>query len=524
MAKYRDRPLVQVNLSSTRVRKQEVLNLHRSIENTTGSYIERRDSPFVPYVESSRQLDPTVAPFLPFEHHEQKQIPAMQQVMPPVVYTESQQYFRPTHPPNTEATTLSLSEGGTLSQEMLIRIWMSARAQIASLRAMTLATRTSVKRERYQRYQQEEEFEKILEEFMDVVGISSTQDPDPQSRYTLSRLSLELKASKLNLKTIRERAATLEDNLSNYEYHLERVEQDIYLELNEELQRSQDSYGMGFQSSSAQPIIPCNSSVDKSIGLRDRLYSRMGDLRIYLERLNNFEYDLREELDERDLIRASGETGMTTDTQFFEQTRIERAKIKQDLDRAQEDVRELKKKCLRDGIHFEEPQFAEMPFYSETESSTTTFDPCTQTVEEPQGSSSIIGAFFSAQERVKRWLKEPSGSPNSAKEGAGEVPDERGRRESASSDMGWVMTPSNSKRPASMRAAGKHGSAVHDTPEWRYGPRPGSPLLEALLLESAATPLGTYGHQPEVHATPKAESRLPNSRPTLHLSDLLQDA
>ena len=125
-----------------------------------------------------------------------------------------------------------------------------------------------------------------------------------------------------------------------------------------------------------------------------------------------------------------------------------------------------------------------MLYDAETESYATTFDPSSQSHDVQPGSSSIIGAFFNAQDRVTRWLRTSSGSTSSDKAKVQNSPTPQPRRESESTDMGWVLTPG---RPVSLKTSGRYGSAVQHSPIWTTGPGPGSPLLEALLLESTTT-------------------------------------
>ncbi|CAO2654006.1 Nn.00g107390.m01.CDS01 [Neocucurbitaria sp. VM-36] len=385
----------------------------------------------------------------------------------------------------------------------IIQIWMSARSRIASLRDMILATRTGMRRERCQCYQQEEEFKQLMDEFMTVLNVTLAHDYDSQHRDTLSRLCRELNRSRNSLTSLRERYATLENILSNYEYQLQSVEEGVYRELEKRLQQHVAPEVIQIDPNSSQTAVPSHLEAVEDMGLRDRLYSRMGDLRIHLERLNNFEFDLREELEERDVLRAEGQVHLTTDTQFFEQARDERARIQQELEEVQTEVQELRKRCNRGGIDYEEPQFPEVLYHTSFRNSASTSDPTGPQPEVQRESSAIISDFFTAQERINQWLEHPSDSPMSDGEVARVNAEERTRRESSSSDLVWVRTPSPTRRPNSMRSVGRHGSADYSLPQWRTGPPPGSSLLEALLLESASTPLGRYASPPEANATPK---------------------
>ncbi|KAH7378345.1 hypothetical protein BKA66DRAFT_571766 [Pyrenochaeta sp. MPI-SDFR-AT-0127] len=334
------------------------------------------------------------------------------------------------------------------------------------------------------------------------------QGLNSESQDTLNRLLHELKGSRNELKSLRERAAALEDSLSRYEYQLQRIEEDVYQELDRELQDNRAPHEPHLESSSAGIIEPKTHDTGTATELRDMLYSRMGDIRIHLERLNNFEFDLQDELQERDILRAAGNAEVTTDAEFFEHARGERARIQQELEDAQVEVSKLKERCIQNNIGFEDPQFAEVLYQPGMDSLVTASGLGEPQMEEHQGSSTIINAFFNAQERIKQWLEKPSGSPNSEPDATKEARQEWTRRDSSSSDAGWVMTPSLVRPPSSLRTVGMNGLAESELPQWRAGPPPGSSLIEALLLESSSTPLG-YGHQPKTNITVKARQSLP---------------
>lgn len=340
-----------------------------------------------------------------------------------------------------------------------------------------------------------------MDEFMDVLNVVADQDFHLQHRATLNRLYRELNRSKSDLVSLRDRSGIVENTLSKYEYQLQGVEDEVYRELNKELLQNISPNIAQLPSRSSQTPAPSKHEAVQDLDLQDRLYSRMGDLRIHLERLNNFEFDLREQLEERDSLRAAGQVHLSTDFQFFERARDERARIQRELEETQVEVQELKKRCIRDGIDFEEPQFPEELYHSKIHSSTSELGPAEIQPDVQQDSSTIIGDFFTAQERISRWLDNPFGSPKSDEQVARVATGERTRRESSSSDIVWIRTPSPTRHQTIKRCGGRQGSAEHYEPQWRSGPPPGSSLIEALLLESASTPLGRYAHQSQSNAT-----------------------
>ncbi|KAF1832447.1 hypothetical protein BDW02DRAFT_581204 [Decorospora gaudefroyi] len=454
-------------------------------ERVRYSYLERRGSPSLQHVDQKRIPSDyliTSETYAAPEYHNQ----GLPIVSPPLAHTA--------HHHHTDTRRFSRPKAAAVNpskvDETKVEVWKNARAQITPLRELIFGTRMDVKREKYKCHLQEEQYEKIMENLMATLNTATTPESDLQNIHTLNGLSLELKHCRNELNATRKRTFALEDILSCHERRMHQMEDDAYTDFmkinleNDELDRVQ------VQSSSVRTVLPQTSHTN--CGLLARLYTRMGDTRIHFERLNNFEFDFREEMEERELIRASGQLEDTTDAQFFEQMKAERIKIQQDLEEAQKEVETLKNLCIQNGIDFEEPQVPDMLPDAGPEDYSKIFDPSTLTQDVQPGSSSVIGAFFNAQDRVARWLRASSGSPSSDKDETKDEPEPQRRRESQSTDMGWVLTPSTAKHPVSLTASSEHGPGDQDLPVWTSGPGPGSRLLEALLLESATTPLGTF--------------------------------
>jgi hypothetical protein len=135
----------------------------------------------------------------------------------------------------------------------------------------------------------------------------------------------------------------------------ERLEDKVYLDITQSKQQKEAEHERKAPSSFLHTTLPTQTGQDHSLGLRERLCTGMGDIRIYHERLSNFEFDLRDTVLEKDAVRAAGHNDMTSNAEFFEHARAQRMSIEEEHDRAHEDVRELKRQCVQEGIEFEEP-------------------------------------------------------------------------------------------------------------------------------------------------------------------------
>lgn len=360
---------------------------------------------------------------------------------------------------------------------------MSARPRIASLRDLILALRTSIRRETQQQRQRDETFKKLGREIIAALNESLTRKHDTNRQAELNRLSQELEDCRVTLNIIGDRIISLEDHLSSNEYHLQQIEADVYRKLEQETERSVAPHAMQIQ-----PNTPQN----QSFGLLETLYSRMGDVRIFFERLNNFEYDLRDELDEREVLHATGGVRLLSDAQFFEQSRRHRENMERDLEFAQEEVEKLKKQCVQAGIEFEEPRSLALLSQAAAHLDPTTSGGLSDGHDNCEGKLDTIGAFITSQERIEEWLEKPF---NGSEPGQGAVKagfEQQPRRESGFSDFAWIQKPDTVIQSTLSEPVEQGTAKAQEGPQWTFGPQPGSSLLEALLLESASTPLGRY--------------------------------
>jgi hypothetical protein len=484
------------NTSCAMFRMTRLLTYRRLGEDTIGFDVDRRDSPFHNEV-ASRHLPGS--PFLPFhphetQHHQEPYIPAPRSIWSGRTLQQSDKYS------DMPRSTLPLTPYTHLKDD-----WMSTRSQVASLRGAILVTRTNLKKERLRCDQQEKIEEDLFGKCMSRLHALTLSGLDVDIRDDMYRSYNELNFCRTDLRLLRERTAIIEDTLSNYEYQLERLEEEAYLDITQSRQQKEPEHERRAPSSFLHTALPIQTGQDHGLGLRERLYTRMGDIRIYHERLSNFEFDLRDRVEERDAIRAAGLNDLTSNAEFFERARALRMRIKEEHDRAHEDVLELKRRCVQEGLEFEEPDFLNPIHCTHPEGTTPSSEPT-------PGLPNMIEEYFASQERTANWLGESVEPMDAIGNDEEEVSNRETRRASASSDMVWVARPASRQRRRSKPSSRRRSPAAYDAPQWRSGPPPGSPWLEALLLESSSTPLGTFRERSASDASLRVRHSFPPSR------------
>jgi hypothetical protein len=389
------------------------------------------------------------------------------------------------------------------AQARPMEIWISNRPRIASLRGVILVMRTNLRRERLQCRRQEELEQGLLAQcYAHIDGFTADKTGDEQlDRF--NEAYTKLKLCKADLTSLRERTAAFEDALSNHEYQLDRLEETVYSDMIQLTQQEETQQTIQAPSSFLHPALPIDNGQDHSLDLRDRLYMRMGDIRIYHERLSNFEFDLRERAEERDLIRAEGTRQISTDAVFFEQARAQRLRIHEEHIKAHEDVRLLKQQCVQRGIEFEEPDFV-------NSISCTLLEDPSPTSDSTHAPSNLVGDYFASQDRVQTWLGEPIESRVHVLDDHEGVDGYARRRDSASSDMSWISEPNSEKRSAPDTSLRRHSSAPYNISQWRMTPPLGSTWPDSTSLSLASIRLDT--------ALPHSRiSNLPRSRHSLSM-------
>lgn len=376
----------------------------------------------------------------------------------------------------------------------VIHAWMSAIRQITSLRDIILTARMDIKRERMLCYQQEEFFQGLMDDFVVLLNSAIEDDSYIERKNEFDNLSGNMKSSGKELKVLRQRTSGMEDGLSSQEYRLTQLENELHQYIDAEYRlNSTQPIENSSRTSMATTLHAKTNDTEPPTNPRDELYSRMGDLRILLDRLNDFEYELRQELDERDVLRATGQIKVSDDTVFFEEVRNEREKLQRELEDAQSDVERLKQVCARKGIEFEDVYF-HSPFYPNNEYDQASSTPSIQAeVAKPllhESPSGIVSNYFSMRERVKDWLEDPSSVVPSLPATAEKEPENNARRWSQSSGD-WVLTHSwpQGRRPSSTRSAGNIEAHFGMPPQWNLGPLPGSDRITAMLKDSMTEPV-----------------------------------
>ena len=380
------------------------------------------------------------------------------------------------------------------AQNSALEAWMDAIPEIAPQRDLILTERTEIKEERKLLYQQEEYFVKVVDHLFSLMESTNPDDPSSKHQEEIIDLLTKTKTSRQDLGLLRQRTSMLEDRLSSHEYMLTKTERKAYDKVD-----SYQQQGLLQQTLRPSPLSdhierPSQPPDSSPQDLREELYSRMADVRILLDRLHDFEDYLRGELDDRDILRASGQTPLSNDADFFDEARIERATLQTEFEEAQADVDRLKQLCVQQGVgfqdvHFEDP-FQRETCYDDTYSTLSTQEEAA-TLPLPESPPGILGTFFATRERVKNWLKDPSSSDTLVISGAERRSEER-KRQNSRSDTGWVVPHSRGSWPGRERPPSSTSSAGDEA---QYGipiQISGSEGLEALLKASMDESIKPY--------------------------------
>jgi hypothetical protein len=348
----------------------------------------------------------------------------------------------------------------------IIRTWMAAMPNITSIRSLIVMSSANVKRENIYIQQQEDYLENVIEDLVARVGKCEAHWNHSDDFKDLQNLSEQMKISKQRIKSLRENRTKLQDQVCSNMYTLMKTEGDLYRQVDKLQVNAIDQTHTASQPG-ASPTLMSGPTLLSTIedhsdsNLRDTLYSHMADVRILLDRLRSFEDNLRQELEERDALRASGHNMISDDVEFLEQSRIEQEELQDHLDHALGDVERLKRLCREKGIDFHDVQFLN-PFPHETFYEASYSSPSTQveaaTLPLPESPQGILGSFFAKRELVKNWLKGPSNSDPQLTCTAIRETDERLRRKS-NSDSGWVITRRRSSWPGGRRPSSSASSA-----------------------------------------------------------------
>lgn len=381
--------------------------------------------------------------------------------------------------------------GDSTAQYDAFQAWMVYITGIASQRDAILTERTDLKKQRSLLSQQEQHFFDTMKTVLSLVDIA-IKDRSPTEYDKLHTVTHELKASWDAIQRLRQETSSLEDSLSSKEYFLTSNERDAYYGV--DLRRQQ---GQLQPTSLPEPSSitnePSQHPGSSAKNIRDALYSRMGDLRILMDRIHDFEDYLRQELDERDILRAAGHIPPSDDKTFFQESRIERGKIQTELEEAQADVERLKQLCRQQGVHFEDVQFSEPSQQERLYVDSYSADSCQEQASGLpllESTSGILDTFFATHERVASWLNPPASAVLPIAGADGE--DGAYARRESRSDAGWVFPQRRRSWPVQRcpdpKASTAGHEAQHGMPVQTMGPPPGSESMAALLKESMSEP------------------------------------
>ncbi|KAF2179463.1 hypothetical protein K469DRAFT_694148 [Zopfia rhizophila CBS 207.26] len=392
----------------------------------------------------------------------------------------SQHGFRPLH--DSSSTETMLDPTPTMS---VLPIFIATRGQVAYLRNMILSKRIDLRKERDRYHQQRKHFRDMRGTFIGILHKATSENLYREYRDHLNDLSRNVSSSDALLAEEEQSFANTEDYLSELEYRLNELEEEIYVDINKEFRSLHYSGHVPFITNTSQAPT-AQSTPGSAAGVPsplDELYSRMGDLRILLDRLNDFEYELRQEVDERDMLRGAGQLD-TPDDQFFEGRRKYRSQIQEQLDQAQADVAILKELCTSQGIPFEDIP-ANIPLNSAFNAATeTTSDNGEHGIIAGQqdDSSTIVNTFLDSRNRVTNWfgdsIRHEDAQPFGEENNTDADLDDK-------SDWSWDLTPDCSRRPSSTTVH-EIRDGLRQMPQWNTGHPRGSDLLQALLLSSIA--------------------------------------
>ena len=394
-----------------------------------------------------------------------------------------------------------LADHSSIAQAQFMKTWLSHRSHISSLRSTILVMRTNLRKERLQCWHKEDVEQKLQAQCLNCLSEDAIYKNSTESWNRWIKTFAELKRCRADLISSREQTAALEDALSSQEYQLDRLEETIYSDVAQPTDQDGPYQPVQTPSSFLHTALPIDNDHDHDMGLLEKLYMRMGDIRIYHERLSNFEFDLRERAEERELIRAAGTNQLSTDAVFFDRARVQRSRIQEEHTRAHEDVHLLKQQCTEQGIEFQEPEFAKSMYCTLLESTT----PSSSSIQAPPN---MVGDYFASQERVETWLGKPTEPELHVSDDDEETDHQESSRHPASPDMVWISSSRPEKQPLSDKGLRRRYSAPYDMSQWRMTPSIGSHSPEVIPRAPAAPGLGTILPHLETRNLPRARHSL----------------
>jgi len=231
----------------------------------------------------------------------------------------------------------------------------------------------------------------------------------------LARTYQEIRESNAELNQQESQTRDLEDRLCVLEYQLGKLEDGLYQD-REIGPDYETGYGYTETSSEGVTVTSSNGTThDNTPPCLQELYSRMGDLKIFQDRLEDFKFEHQQELRNREALLSQGEAVLPED-EFLESYRLEENQIRAELVRAETDVQDLRELCLREGINPDDEIFLpnleahSEPFTVPPEIEDATVQQYHSYPMKPYGNSPPTGHIFSGilstRDRINTWLKE----------------------------------------------------------------------------------------------------------------------
>lgn len=312
------------------------------------------------------------------------------------------------------------SNGSNLKQIMsgslpLKRSCFSAQRRVARQRGRVLTLRAQLTDQISKCLILRRHSQEVQGKFMSILDPAVEKGNLEHAQPELARTYQEIRESNAELNQQESQTRDLQDRLCVLEYQLGKLEDGLYQDREIGLDY-ETGYGYTETSSEGVTVTSSNGTThDNTPPCLQGLYSRVGDLKILQDRLEDFKFERQRELRDREALLSQGNIVLPED-EFLESYRLEEEQIRVELVQAETDVQDLRELCLREGINPDDEIF--LP-NSEAHSESFTVPPEIEdaTVQQypsypmkPYGNSPPTGHIFSGilstRDRINTWLKE----------------------------------------------------------------------------------------------------------------------
>ena len=298
----------------------------------------------------------------------------------------------------------------------LKRSYFSAQRRAARLRDRVLALRAQLIDQRSKCLILRRHSQEVQGKFMSMLDPAVEKGNLEHAQPELAQTYQEIRKSNAELNQQESQTRDLEDRLCVLEYRLGKLEDRLYQGREIGLEDYETGYGYTETSSEGITVTSSNGTThDNTPPCLQELYSRMGDLKILQDRLEDFEFELQQELRNREALLSRGEAVLPED-EFLESYRPQEKQIRAELVQAETDVQDLRELCLREGINPDNENFLSNsevhsePFTVPPEIEGATVQQYTSYPMGPYGNSPPTGHIFSGvlttRDRINTWLKE----------------------------------------------------------------------------------------------------------------------